>query len=114
MNATELNHQLIEAKAEADLAIRDLESRVRDSARADADWHYARASKYPQTEGTVDERRAQVELLTNDLRYKAKLTEDLRQSGLEAVKTKRQAMSSIQTVINLYREEAAFDRTGPA
>jgi hypothetical protein len=113
MNPAELNDMLHAAAADLYEAHRLLEERVRSSATADKAWRLARAKAYARTSGTVNERDAEVELETGDLRYEAKLTEDLRVAGLEGVRSRRAILSAYQTLTNLSREEANFARVGP-
>jgi hypothetical protein len=109
----DLNNQLIEAAAELRQAQADLETRARDAAAADRNWRQERANAYARTEGTVAEREAQVEIVTGDRRYAAKLSEDLRVAALENVRSRRAILSAQQTLSNVEREALALARTGP-
>lgn len=109
----ELNEQLLAAATDLREGHRLLEERVTSAAQADRAWRLARAKAYPATTGTVAEREAEVELSTGQLRYQAKLSEDLRVAALEGVRSRRAVLSAYQTLTNLSREEANFERTGP-
>lgn len=109
----ELNRLLLGAADDLRLAHRELDDRSRDAAAADQAWRRVRARAYVQTTGTVAERDAEVEILTSDERYRAKLAEDLRVSALEAARSKRAILTASQTLANLSREEMAFARSGP-
>jgi hypothetical protein len=114
MTPSELNDLLHAAAIDLQEGHRLLEQRVRDAAVADRAWRLARAKAYAKTEGTVNERDSLVEMETGDLRYEAKLSEDLRVAALEGVRSRRAKLSAFQTLANLTREEAAFARVGPA
>ena len=112
----ELNALLMEAVEDVRVACRELEQRSRDAAVADQAWREARARAFVQTEGTVAQREADVEIRTGDLRYKAKLAEDLRVSALEAGRSKRAIVSAFQSIASTARSEAEllkYADTGP-
>jgi hypothetical protein len=69
--------------------------------------------KAGEREWTAARREAWVDAETADLRYKRDVAADMRQSALEAVRSRRAQLSAIQTFANAEREEAAFARTGP-
>lgn len=110
----ELNDRLIAAATDLKDGHRLLETRVQESARADHVWRVERAKAYAMTSGTVAERDAKVELETGDLRYAAKLAEDLRVAALESVRSRRGVLSAIQSMVALSRSEMDFAKYGPA
>jgi hypothetical protein len=113
VNTAELNTQLLAAVENLRQALGDLEERVVYHALAERKYRQAKATAYLSTTGTVAEREARAENAINDLRYQRDMAEGLRTSALEAVRSYRTVVSSVQTLANLYREEASFDRTGP-
>lgn len=112
MNPAEINRLLFEAAEDLRAALRELDDRSRDAAVNDQVWRRSRARAYVQTNGTVAERDAEVEIQTSDERYRAKLSEDLKMSALEAVRSKRAILTASQTSANLSRDEMAFARSG--
>jgi hypothetical protein len=113
MDAASLNVQLLEAAQRLRDSLADLEIRSVDYAKAERAFRLAKATAYLSTWGTVGEREAHAEGAINELRYHRDMADGLRTSALEAVRSNRGVLSAVQTLANLYREEASFDRTGP-
>lgn len=113
MNPSELNDRLIAAATDLKDGHKLLEQRVTEAAAADHAWRVERAKAYARTSGTVAERDAEVETATGDLRYAAKLAEDLRVAALEGVRSRRAVLSAIQSMVALSRSEMDFAKYGP-
>lgn len=113
MNSADLNVQLLDAAQKLRESLADLEQRSRDYAMAEKAYRMAKSTAYLATTGTVAEREARAEDAINEVRYRRDLADGLKVSGLEAVRSNRGVLSAVQTLANLYREEASFDRTGP-
>ena len=113
MNAAELNVQLLDAAHGLRESLNDLEGRSIAYAKAERTYRLAKSTAYLATSGTVNEREAHAEQAINEVRYQRDLAEGLKVSALEAVRSRRAVLSAVQTLANLYREEASFDRTGP-
>lgn len=82
---------------------------------AEAEHAYRKAkaiawTKAPQ--GTVPVREAWVEAETADERLALDLAESAKQASLEAVRSRRQQLSAVQSLLAAHKEEAAFGRTG--
>lgn len=102
-------------------AMRDLSEQY---AQAESDYRKAKAEawvrcpnddsgvKAGEREWTAARREAWVDAQCADLRYKRDLAEAMKQSALEAVRSRRGQLSAVQTFANAEREEAAFSRTG--
>ncbi|HEY7823990.1 MAG TPA: hypothetical protein VIG24_14210 [Acidimicrobiia bacterium] len=93
-------------------------SALRDAAVAYAEAEHAyrerRAMAYLETEsGTVAEREAHVYALVGSYRYQRDLAEAAKLAALEAVRSRRAQLSSVQSVLAAYKSEADFARTGP-
>lgn len=112
MNAADLNLQLLDAADRLRASLADLEERAQQYAFSEKQYRMAKATAYLSTTGTVAEREARAENAINELRYQRDLAEGLKVSALEAVRGNRGVLSAVQTLANLYREEASFDRTG--
>lgn len=94
-------------------------------AQAEADYRQAKSEawvrcpnddagvKAGEREWTAARREAWVDAQCAGLRYKRDLAEAMKQSALEAVRSRRGQLSAVQTFANAEREEAAFARTGP-
>ena len=113
MNSYELNRQLLDAANDVRAALKELENRSREYARAERIYRQAKATAYLASTGTVAEREARSENAINDARFQRDMAEGLKVSALEAVRSYRGVLSALQTLANVSREEAAFDRTGP-
>ena len=114
MNAAELNVQLLDAAEKLRNSLADLEERSKEYALRERQYRHAKAVAYLSTSGTVGEREARAEEAINEPRYQRDMAEGLKVSALEAVRSNRGVLSAVQTLANLYREEASFDRTGAA
>lgn len=115
MNAATLNTQLLDAVRTLRASMQELQNQSEQYAKKERAYRLGRATALLAVEGgTVSVREAKADQATADLRYERDLAEGLKVSALEAVRSNRGVLSAIQTVVNLYREEAAFDRTGPA
>lgn len=112
MNAAELNTQILSAAQTLRSSLDDLERRSIDYAKAEKAYRMQKATAYLATTGTVNEREARAENAINEFRFQRDMAEGLKVSALEAVRGNRAVLSAIQTLTNLYREEASFDRTG--
>lgn len=114
MDAVTLNRQLLEAAQFLRNALEELDTQTVKYAQAERAYRLAKATAILAVGGTVLEREAHADQATADLRYARDLAEGLKVSALEAVRSRRAMLSATQTVANLYREEASFDRTGPS
>jgi hypothetical protein len=113
MNAHDLNTQLLDAVERLRASQDELEKQAVYYADAEKKYRMAKATAYLASSGTVNEREARAENAINDLRYTRDLAEGLKMSALEAVRGNRTVVSAVQTLAGLYKEEAAFGRTGP-
>lgn len=112
MNGAELNTQILEAARILRESLADLEQRSIEYAKAEKVYRMQKSTAFLATTGTVAEREARAETAINEARYRRDMAEGLRTSALEAVRGNRGVLSAIQTLVNLHREEASFDRTG--
>ena len=113
MNAHDLNTQLRDAVERLRKSQDDLEMRVVKAAQTEKAYRMAKATAYLASHGTVAEREAHAEAAINELRFERDMAEGLKMSGKEAVMGNRTVVSAVQTLAGLYKEEAAFGRTGP-
>jgi len=96
-------------KLEAGLkALRDASA---DYANAEHRYREARAKAYLQAAGTVGEREARADMLTGELRLQRDLADGMRSSALEAVRSRRQQLSALQSLLAAHRAEAEYVRT---
>jgi len=99
-----------------DRALRVLRDAGRDHAEAEHVYRLARGQAWALTAGqgmVVPEREADVDASTAEQRRARDLAAALEKSALEAVRSRRQQLSALQSLLAASREEAAFVRTGP-
>lgn len=83
-------------------------------AEAEHAYRSAKAMAYLETEsGTVAEREAHVYALVGDLARDRDVADGLRVACLEAVRSRRAQLSSVQSLLAAHKAEADFARTGP-
>jgi hypothetical protein len=84
-------------------------------ANAEFDYRKAKAIAWQTAPaGTVPMREAWVDAETAEQRQRLDLAEGSRSAALEAVRSRRQQLSAIQSLLAAHKAEAEFARTGPA
>lgn len=102
-----------------DAAIEAMKNTTVEYATAEAEYRRAKAEAWvrcppsDKAEWTAARREAWVDAETADLRYRRDLAEGMRQSAIEANRSRRAQLSAVQTFVNAERAEAEFARTGP-
>lgn len=99
-----------------DKALAVLRTSGRDHAEAEHAYRHGRGVAWAETAGhgmVVPEREARVDAVTADLRRERDIAAALARSALEAVRSRRQQLSALQSLLAGLREEAAFVRAGP-
>lgn len=112
-----LAEMVAEARRLSDLLDRGLTAlreAARDYAQAENDYRRVRAGALLGATGTVAEREAVADLEAAEFRQQRDLADGMRTAALEAVRSRRQQLSALQSLLAAQREEAAYDRTGPA
>lgn len=95
-----------------DAGLKALREAARDYAAAEADYRKQRARALLQsTAGTVSEREAVADLDAAEARLARDTADGMRTAALEAVRSRRQQLSALQSILAAHREEAAYDRT---
>ena len=93
-------------------ALRDAAVEV---AHAEFDYRKAKAIAWQTAPaGTVPMREAWVDAETAEQRRRLDLAEGSRSASLEAVRSRRQQLSAVQSLLAAHKAEADFARTGPA
>jgi len=111
-NLTEYSTELFRLSALIDSGITALRDAANEAAHAEHDYRKAKAIAWTQApQGTVPVREAWVESETADQRLRLDLAEGQKQAALEAVRSRRQQLSGIQSLLAAHKEEAAFTRT---
>jgi hypothetical protein len=108
-----------------DAAIEAMKNTTVEYAAAERDYRQAKAEawvrcpndeagvKAGEREWTAARREAWVDADTALLRYRRDLAEGMRQAAVEANRSRRAQLSSVQTFVNAEKAEAEFARTGP-
>lgn len=114
MNLNDVPEEMARLSRMLEQGLAALRDQSREWAEAEREYRKARALAYVQiTTGTVDERKAAVDAATADMRYTRDLAEGMKQSALEAVRSRRTQISAAQSFLAASRAEAEFARTGP-
>lgn len=89
-------------------------TKAREYALAENAYRMAKAQAYLKTEeGTVDYKKARVDIQTEKERLMAHIAEGLLDATRERVRSLRATLSALQTIAGTYKAEAAFDKTAP-
>jgi hypothetical protein len=95
-----------------DAGLKALREASRDYAQAEHDYRRARATALLESpSGTVAEREASADLHSADQRLARDTADGMRTAALEAVRSRRQQLSALQSLLAAHREEAAYGRT---
>lgn len=114
MNAAELSRAMFAAKQEIDAAMTEYDRCIRADAEADRNAKIAKASAYLGASGPVQQRQAHVDQATADVQYQARLAEGLKRSAGQAVESKRQWLSALQSLASLTKAEASLAKWEPS
>lgn len=105
---------MLEAKREIDAALLEYERCIRDDAEADRAAKISHSSAYLASSGTAGERNAWADKGSVDERYKARLADGLKRSAAQAVESKRQWLSALQSLAAANRAEAQLAKWEPS
>ena len=97
-----------------DAALAFVKEQIRKAAETERDYRHAKARAWLEhPEGTAKEREAMVDGATADLRYERDIAAGMVRASFEAVKSRQQQISLLQSQMNVEKAEANFARTGP-
>ena len=97
-----------------DNGLRSLRESSVEVANAEFDYRKAKAIAWQTAPaGTVPMREAWVDAETAGQRQRLDLAEGSRSASLEAVRSRRQQLSAVQSLLAAHKAEAEFARTGP-
>jgi predicted alpha/beta-hydrolase family hydrolase len=83
-------------------------------AQAEFDYRKAKAIAWLEApQGTVPVREAWVEAQTAELRRTLDMADGTRQASLEAVRSRRQQLSAVQSLLAAWKADQDFHRTRP-
>ena len=113
MDTQELVSEMIRLSRLLDKGVLALVDAAKEYAEAHDRYAAAKATAYLGSEGTVEQRKAHVDQLTGGERRRALLADAMRQACLEAVRSRRQQLSALQSVAAGHRTELELARYGP-
>lgn len=96
-----------------DKGVTALREAAAEYAEAEDAYAAAKAKAYLAADGPVEERKAHVADTTGVERLRALQADGYRQACLEAVRSRRQQLSALQSVARADRAEAEVGRYGP-
>lgn len=97
-----------------DEGIRSLVSSAQEVAQAEHDYRKAKAKAWMEApQGTVPVRESWVDSETAELKMRLDLAEGMRVASLEAVRSRRQQLSAVQSLLAAHKADADFHRTRP-
>lgn len=97
-----------------DKGINALTQHAMEMAQAEHDYRKAKAIAWTQAPpGTVPVREAWVESETAEHRLALDMAEGMRLAALESVRSRRQQLSALQSLLAASKSEMDFARTGP-
>lgn len=97
-----------------DKGITALTEQAREMAQAEHDYRKAKAVAWTQAPpGTVPVREAWVESETAEHRLRLDMAEGMRLAALESIRSRRQQLSALQSMLAAVKSEMDFARTGP-
>lgn len=92
-----------------------LREHSKEVAHAEFDYRKAKAIAWQTAPaGTVPMREAWVDAEIAEQRHRLDSAEGSRSAALEAVRSRRQQLSAVQSLLAAHKAEAEFARTGPA
>lgn len=94
-------------------ANKDLREQASAYAEAAHEYRMAWSTAYMRAEGTQGDKKAQADFETSSLRLAMELADGFKVSALERIRSARQEISAVQSLLAASKEEAAFARTGP-
>src|SRR5262245_15105781 len=113
MNAHDLAAAMISAKTDLDQALIDHRQAVLDWTQADQVMRIAKATAFLASSGTVGERNAYMDKATAGEQAKAEMLKGWAVNALEAIRSRRQVLSALQSLAAAQRAEAELARYEP-
>jgi hypothetical protein len=95
-----------------DGALGMLKEQIRVAADAERDYRKLKAEKWVHAEGTAEQKKAWVDGQTADLRHVRDIADGMVRACHQAIRSRQQQISLLQSVASAHRAEAEFVRTG--
>ena len=109
----EIQAEMIRLSRLLDAGITELYNSSTTYAQAENTYRMAKAKAYLEAEGTVAERQALADLATSTERVVHRIADGMRKALTEAVRSRRQQISALQSLTAAHRAEAEYTRTRP-
>ena len=114
MNLVEAQDEMRRLSQLLDDGLAYLRKCVTEHAEAEADYRHAVAKAFLEANSsTVKGREMLADSKTHDERQRAYLARGMEKAALEAVRSRRQQISALQSLLSAHKTEAEFERTGP-
>lgn len=113
MTLAELAAEAFRLSGKIDEGVRHLNTSATESANAEHAYRLARAEAWFEAEGTAKHREDAVNAATADQRKVRDLAEAGRQASLEALRSRRQQLSAVQTLVSALKSELEHSQYGP-
>lgn len=114
MTIAELISEANRLSQKIDAGVQALSVAAKKAAEAEMSYRQAKAVAWLHvTEGTVPERQAHVDAAVSEQRFVRDLADGERLAALEALRSRRQQASMLQSIAAAYRAEAEHSRYGP-
>jgi hypothetical protein len=112
-----LNELMTEARrlsVKIDEGVQALAKAATESAEAERQYRKEKARQWTKTTGgTAQERAAIVDANSADLRYVRDVSSGIEKAALEALRSRRQQLSALQSILAAHKAEAEHDKFGP-
>ena len=109
-----IHQDMMHFSASINESLDELRTRAVESAELDASLKRHWSAAFLCAEGTVRERECHADQETADRHQRALIARALEKSATEAVRSRRQQLSAMQTLASAHKAEAEFVRTAPA
>ena len=113
LTSTELQSEMVRLSRQLDKGVEYLTTAAQDFAEADAAYKKVHAQAFLQANGSVPARTATADLAASKERFGVKLADGMRQAALEAVRSRRQQISALQSLAGAMRAEMGMAGKGP-
>lgn len=112
-SATEIHGSMLRVARRLHRTVEEYQALAIENAQAQHQAKQAQAKAYLEVEGTVDHRRALVEIQCADVNLSARIAEAQEFAARKLLDTLRAELSALQSIASAYRAEAELVGRGP-
>lgn len=113
LNLQELASEAFRLSGKIDAGVRELSEQAAAEAECEHDYREARARAWLTVGGSAKEKEDQVDSVTAGYRLARDLARGKRQAALEALRSRRQQLSAVQTLVSALKAETEHARYSP-